>query len=308
MPRFRHQTPRGFTLIELLVVISIIALLIGILLPALGAARDTARNVKCLSNLKQLGIAHASFITDNDYKGYNEFPTSLLSEKDYIDLGENNEVNVCPQSNAVQNAADAQSRFGAYRAGSEAYGTSVSSWFTASPFFGSEPAMGSYGWNIWIFTLEKGRTTEVGAANPDASPGNTLRTRAGFYYKSMDSMTNTTQVPVVMDAAFATVGRDGHHASVPSTGGDPIGLVDPINDLGGPGGTIERAYAIQELWFDRHNGNVHMAFADGSTRPTSMSDDSLWQLTWHQNYFDSTHTAADYAAQHANDIGEFQKP
>ena len=48
---------RGFTLIELLVVISIIALLIALLLPALGAAREAAQQVKCQSNLKQLGIA-----------------------------------------------------------------------------------------------------------------------------------------------------------------------------------------------------------------------------------------------------------
>ncbi|MEX0776985.1 MAG: prepilin-type N-terminal cleavage/methylation domain-containing protein [Phycisphaeraceae bacterium] len=56
---------RGFTLIELLVVISIIALLIGILLPALGAARDSARNTQCLTNVKSHGNATSFYLSDN---------------------------------------------------------------------------------------------------------------------------------------------------------------------------------------------------------------------------------------------------
>ena len=55
---------KAFTIVELLVVIAIIALLVSILLPAIGKARDQAKLTQSLSNLKNLGVAHASYAAE----------------------------------------------------------------------------------------------------------------------------------------------------------------------------------------------------------------------------------------------------
>lgn len=82
--KFYCKGKTGFTLIELLVVISIIALLLAILMPALGRVKSTARRVVCLSNVRRLAVAGNMYM--NDEEAFPPFRMSVASPTDTVNF------------------------------------------------------------------------------------------------------------------------------------------------------------------------------------------------------------------------------
>ena len=282
-----HPDRQGFTLIELLVVISIIALLIGILLPALGAARATARTSACLSNTRQLSIAANSFFADNGYMGFETWPMDTFTTDGYVNLDETNKVQICPATDQLSSAAEAASR------GAHTGNFQGEFWFGGADFAYRRPAFrtttasgkvydtvvtqSSYTYNGYVSTkaeAARGVTLQIG--NP------ALRAeRAKRVFEKVDTMKNPSNTPIAADGVWLIVAPSVQFTT-PGAVRTDLDADTPVSN-GTEAGNVYRSYGYHEMYLNRHpSGVVNVAFCDGSARGTPRDD--LWGLEWYNDY------------------------
>lgn len=248
----------GFTLIELLVVIAIMALLMSILMPALGKARKQARSVRCQAHLRQQALAMVLYT--HDYEGtvmtMGDMGTTVnelwfhkiapyMGDRNYADDPSLHErvmdVIKCP----VASKANTSNPF---MTGN--FGTAVRAW---RGYHGGEA---SYAVNQWIV-----RSEFYDGFSPEG--------KSWHYKKLMEAKQET---PVFGDGVWVGIW--------PNHDDDPPNLCQ--GTFLDPWRTGARMTAMGCFCLDRHGMAINMGFVDGHASKVKLPD--LWTLPWHKAF------------------------
>jgi prepilin-type N-terminal cleavage/methylation domain-containing protein/prepilin-type processing-associated H-X9-DG protein len=240
-PTVHRRRHTAFTLIELLVVIAIIAILAAMLLPALARARAKAQAISCLSNQRQLGLAHQMYLSDFSGHSVDYQPSSGLWLERLMTYAAarqltNDALRMCPA--ATKSGWDIGT--GQFAGTAQAY------WGPIDPSYGNGGNYrGGFGFNGWMYSDKP--------PIPNTTPA--------YFFGTVQTLPKPSEVPFMGDAIW----MDGWVQVTQFLPADTM-----KGDLwdGGLG-----RFAI-----NRHNGGINLAFVDGSSRYTKIN--KLKTLTW----------------------------
>ncbi len=249
---------KGFTLIELLVVISIIALLLSILMPALNRARSMARTVTCQANLRQWGMMWDMYVQSNDDSfiragqargnpGWGTAPGRDYERAWWVimqgmGMEAGSDVWLCPEG------TDRDARGEDFTSATWALGD------VEGNVIDPDNARASYGINAFI--LNPPDNLHVGGHGDN---------REWFWRTPLNATGSLNDIPVM--------------GCSHNNGGWPVETTEPPEFRG------ERGYRLESMKYyvvDRHQGRTNLLFMDWSVRTVPLK--RLWGLRWHAGW------------------------
>jgi len=234
----------GFTLLELLVVIAIIAILAALLLPALASAKRKARQIQCLSNVKQMSLVGVMYAGDaGSYAAYGKYTLFYEKQKSIL---------LCPSTHALSPLPTVKT-----------FGTAGTPWVF---IYTNATVACSYGLNGWLY--DKAKST--GALHPE------------FSFSKDAQIQKPTQTPVFCDCIWMDF--FALEADLPSTdlyaGDMTYGLsrCTIARHAAGSPGSASRDFDTSHML----PGGINIGLADGHVELVKL--ENLWQLYWHRDW------------------------